>query len=211
VVEGGSSSSVLTSAPSTAADVEFQIPDASLSTIVEQTSSGDTLLAGDMSSAWPNALPSSTPLPAVDRVALVEACSATLDNAVDLASPESVSYPPLPALDTVAVFEAGSASLDTAVDHANPESAASTSLPVLDPVAVFGAGSATHDSAVDHATPESAASTPAPVPALVADSATHDTDVEEANYDDADFGDLVSEGGCETSETSGTCETSETS
>jgi hypothetical protein len=135
VDEGGSSSSGLSSAPATAPELEvrlaelkaklnvsFGIQDVSLSTIVEQPSSGNILLAGDMSSAWPNAV----------------------------LGPESASYTPLPAADPVAVFGAGSATPDTAVDHANPESASYTPLPAPDPVAVFGAGSATPDTAVDH-------------------------------------------------------------
>ena len=104
----------------------------------------------------------------------------------------------MPALDALASFEAGSVTVDTAVDLATPESAASTPLPVFDPVAVFGASSATSVAAVGHATPESAASTPLPVPGPVAvfgaGSATHDTAVEPANYDDADYGDMSSEG-----------------
>jgi hypothetical protein len=123
-----------------------------------------------MSSAWRIAAlgqesASSTPLPAVGRAAVVEAGSATLDTAVDLATPESAASTPLPVFDPVAVFGASSATSVAAVGHATPESAASTPLPVPGPVAVFGAGSATHDTAV-----------------------------EQANYDDADYGDMSSEG-----------------
>jgi hypothetical protein len=120
VVEGGSSSSGLTSAPSTASDVEvrfaelkaqlhvqFKIPDASLSTIVEQTSSGDTTSAA------------STPLPVLDPVAVFGAGSATHDTAVDHATPESAASTPAPVPDLVAVFVAGSATHDTAVEQAN--------------------------------------------------------------------------------------------
>ncbi len=90
------------------------IQDPSPGTIFEQPSSGDNLLAGDMSSAWSIAAlgqesASSTPLPAVGRAAVVEAGSATLDTAVDLATPESATSTPLPVPGPVAVFGAGSA------------------------------------------------------------------------------------------------------
>ncbi len=62
-------------------------------------------------------------------------------------------------------FGAGSATPDTVVDNANPESAVYTPLPAPAPVAVFGAGSATPDTAVDH-----------------------------VNFDDADLGEIESEG-----------------
>ena len=148
--EGSSSSSGLSSAPATAPDLEtrlaelkaklnvsFGVQYVSRCTIVEQPSSGNILLVGDMSSAWPNAV----------------------------LGPESASYTPLPAPDPVAVFGAGSATPDTVVDNANPESAVYTPLPAPAPVAVFGAGSATPDTAVDH-----------------------------VNFDDADLGEIESEG-----------------
>ncbi len=108
--------------------VQFGIQDPSLGTIFEQPSSGDNLLAGDMSSAWSIAAlgqesASSTPLPAVGRAAVVEAGSATLDTAVDLATPESATSTPLPVPGPVAVFGAGSATHDTAVEQANYDDA----------------------------------------------------------------------------------------
>ncbi len=123
--EGASSSFGFSSAPSTALDVEERFAElkahkasrSTLGTIFEQPSSGDNLLAGDMSSAWP----------------------------IAALGQESASSTPLPAVGRAAVVEAGSATLDTAVDLATPESATSTPLPVPGPVAVFGAGSATHD------------------------------------------------------------------
>jgi hypothetical protein len=93
------------------------IQDPSPGTIFEQPSSGDNLLAGDMSSAW----------------------------SIAALGQESASSTSLSAVGRAAVVDAGSATLDTAVDLATPESATSTPLPVPGPVAVFGAGSATHD------------------------------------------------------------------
>ena len=90
--------------------VQIGIQDASLSTIVEQPSSGDNL---DVALGQESA--SLTPLAAVGRAAVLEAGSATRDSAVDYANRENFSYILLPAFDTLAVFGAGSATHDTAV------------------------------------------------------------------------------------------------
>ncbi len=111
--EGASSSTGFSSAPSTAriAELKAQLQGRTQGTIFEQPSS-DNLPAGDMSSALGQESASSTPLPAVGRAAVVEAGSATLDTAVDLATPESATSTPLPVPGPVAVFGAGSATHD---------------------------------------------------------------------------------------------------